>query len=76
MPLGLIVTDPISGVLVTTATPSPAIPPSAPILSASPADPVKTNQVTDHMIRPDHESWVRDEDESKHKTPRNKSYKG
>jgi len=32
--------------------------------------------VTDHMIRPEHEPWVRDEDESKCKTPRNKSYQG
>jgi hypothetical protein len=32
--------------------------------------------VTDHMIRPDHEPWVRDEDESKCPTKRNISYQG
>lgn len=32
--------------------------------------------VTDHMIKPNHEPWTRDEDESKCKTPRNKKYQG
>lgn len=32
--------------------------------------------VTDHMVRPDHESWVRDEDEASCKTVRNKKYQG
>ena len=37
---------------------------------------VKPIEVVDHMIRPDHESWVRDEDESHCKTDRNKKYQG
>lgn len=32
--------------------------------------------IVDHMIRPEHESWTRDEDESKCKTPRNPKYQG
>ena len=47
--------------------------------SAAPAEPataVTTNKVTDHMNRPDHESWTRDEDEGACKTPRNSKYQG
>jgi len=44
--------------------------------AASSATPVSTVKVTDHMIQPDHEPWVRDADEAKCKTPRNKKYQG
>ena len=44
--------------------------------AAGTAQQVSTISVVDHMVRPDHESWVRDEDESKCKTPRNKKYQG
>ena len=48
--------------------------------SATMADHVSTNveslDVVSHMIKPDHESWDRDEDESICPTPRNPSYQG
>lgn len=37
---------------------------------------VKFDQIKLKMIVPEHEPWVRDEDESKCKTPRNPKYQG
>jgi hypothetical protein len=47
--------------------------------AAEPADSataVDVQEIVEHMIRPDHESWERDEDESKCKTQRNAKYQG
>ena len=44
--------------------------------TAGTASQVISNIVIDHMVRPDHEPWVRDEDEALCKTPRNKKYQG
>lgn len=44
--------------------------------AASPAVQVTSVLVSDHMIQPNHEPWIRDPDESKCKTPRNKKYQG
>jgi hypothetical protein len=52
--------------------PGPAIPAD----SAASASAVSSTVVTDQMIVPDHEPWVRDADESKCKTVRNVSYQG
>ena len=43
---------------------------------ADKAQQVSLEAITDHMVRPDHESWNRDEDAGKCKTPRNKKYQG
>jgi hypothetical protein len=43
---------------------------------ANEAKRVITVKVVDHMVRPDHESWTRDEDEPFCKTPRNGKYQG
>ena len=43
---------------------------------ASSADSVSSSNVVNHMIVPDHEPWVRDNDETKCKTKRNPSYQG
>jgi hypothetical protein len=44
--------------------------------TAQPVKAVKLEEIVDHMIRPDHESWVRDEDEAFCKTPRGSAYQG
>lgn len=44
--------------------------------AASPAVQVTSVVVSDHMIQPNHEPWIRDPDEAKCKTPRNKKYQG
>lgn len=44
--------------------------------AAGSAAQVNAIQVVDHMVRPDHESWTRDEDEANCPTPRNKKYQG
>lgn len=47
--------------------------------SANEAEEAKKTEyeyVPDYMVRPDHESWIRDEDEPKCKTPRNKNWQG
>jgi hypothetical protein len=44
--------------------------------TASPAIQVDTTIITDHMIRPNHEPWIRDEDEAKCTTKRNSKYQG
>lgn len=69
--IGLIVIDGIEG-------PIPVFAKDNADSADSAKDSVKLESevITDHMIKPDHEPWVRDEDESKCKTPRNKSYKG
>jgi hypothetical protein len=37
---------------------------------------VRLEEITDRMVRPDHESWIRDEDEAKCATPRGPNYQG
>lgn len=44
--------------------------------SADEASRTVFEDIVSRMIRPAHESWVRDEDEPKCKTPRNKKYQG
>lgn len=44
--------------------------------TADTAEKVSLEPIIDHMVRPDHESWNRDEDEGRCKTPRNKKYQG
>lgn len=44
--------------------------------TASAAEKVNFEEIAPKMIRPDHESWERDEDEAKCKTPRNSKYQG
>lgn len=43
---------------------------------AATAQAVTTQPIVDHMVRPNHEGWVRDEDEGACKTPRNKKFQG
>ncbi len=43
---------------------------------AEPGEAVEHADVTAHMIRPDHESWARDEDEKRSATPRGPKYQG
>jgi len=52
--------------------------PGAPMTATTAASAliVSSTIVTDHMILPDHEPWVRDEDEATCKTTRNPSYQG
>ena len=70
-PMGLVVIDGIEGQI-----PVFALNNAGSATTAEPAVATTTVKVTDHMILPDHEPWVRDADESKCKTPRNKSYQG
>lgn len=44
--------------------------------AADEAKKVKYEYVPAYMVRPDHESWIRDEDEPKCPTPRNKNWQG
>ena len=44
--------------------------------TAPPVKAGKLDEVTDRMVRPDHESWTRDEDEAKCGTPRGPNYQG
>ena len=44
--------------------------------TAGKAEAVTSLKITDHMVRPEHEGWTRDEDENSCKTPRNKNYQG
>jgi hypothetical protein len=44
--------------------------------TSSPGMVLTSSSIIDKMIRPDHEPWVRDEDEGICKTPRNKKYQG
>jgi hypothetical protein len=47
--------------------------------SAEPAEiarKIEPEKIRPKMIVPRHEPWIRDEDEQKMKTPRNKSYQG
>jgi hypothetical protein len=67
--VGLLSTAPGSKVV-----PAPGTLPTS--LVAGPALQVASIIVTDHMIRPDHEPWVRDEDEATCKTKRNLKYQG
>jgi hypothetical protein len=56
--------------------------PVRPLNDAGPAEvaegalTVEDQTTTENMIRPDHESWTRDEDEPKFKTKRNSKYQG
>lgn len=43
---------------------------------ASGADDVESQDITSHMIRPEHESWTRDDDEKRSATPRGPKYQG
>jgi len=47
-----------------------------PAILADSGQAVTPDTITDQMIKPDHESWTRDEDAGKCKTPRNKKYQG
>jgi hypothetical protein len=69
--IGLIVIDGIEGPQQVFAKNTATLATTAGI-----ANETSTNIVIDHMIRPDHEPWIRDEDESLCKTPRNKKYQG
>ena len=50
--------------------------PSQAATVAEAATKVPTVGIIDHMVRPNHESWTRDEDESFCKTARNGKYQG
>jgi len=68
---GLVADDPDDGEIPVLPTGG-----AGPALAAESAQSVQAEPIVDHMILPDHEPWVRDEDESKCKTPRNPKYQG
>jgi phage baseplate assembly protein gpV len=66
--------DPVSGLLTIKSTAGVSVNnPSAPSISSGAA--ASVSSVSASMIRPDHESWKRDEDEAQCKTPRNANWK-
>jgi hypothetical protein len=56
--------------------PAPAKVACIPATVAHSVSPATSEDVKSKMVVPQHESWVRDEDEAIFKTPRNKSYQG
>jgi hypothetical protein len=62
--------------LIANTTPVTALGGATPPDSASGAKTIDAEQITDHMIIPKHESWVRDADEALSPTPRGPNYEG
>lgn len=67
---GFVALDPISGPLTIQSTSGVSVNSSnTPSISSAPA--ASSDTISSFMVRPDHESWKRDEDEALCKTPRN-----
>lgn len=66
--------DPESGLLpIQSTTAVSTNSPSQPVITSATA--ASSDSIASFMVRPDHESWVRDEDEAQCKTPRNPLWK-